>query len=448
VSPLETAPPASTGCCPAHRRSTTAPRNPRLPSLVARSRIPPKPIRAQKLRPRLPTARSHHHRAVAAHVRRPVRHKPPQALPPIRKISSSRCSAESPSQMRQFSRCARRHRSMRKLRGICILRRPVCRLRIVFSARFSSGNKSRSLNCPISTRSRAPRSLSASRTRNDRGGADLVEIGPIKLRLYCRGNLAENDSQTTDWSAEDTDATESACSCRSAGAALNRRIWRGWNSLSQRLLEIPDGGSGLEVCDALSAGHEPGNSVVACGIGAVGARRGRSFCARIGFGGNSRSRATDDVGKPGFSRRWLSAGGGGSSRCWRGGRFPAAHRNFSEAERGITAIHPCPAAYRGGRADILYTTVRHECGTLGLAGAGVTLRPEQYQKSGAADRRRRTTRDNAAIQHELQRRGRFRCRWFRTIRRRPGLEVAIGFEPLPLDRRGDYANVLTAPAAG
>ena len=75
--------------------------------------------------------------------------------------------------------------------------------------------------------------------------------------------------------------------------------------------------------------------------------------------------------------------------------------NFSEAERGVTAIIACPLHVEAATADILYTTVPHECGTLDWL-ALVTLAGEQYKKAELQIEARKTSRDNAAIQHELQ----------------------------------------------
>ncbi len=117
--------------------------------------------------------------------------------------------------------------------------------------------------------------------------------------------------------------------------------------------------------------------------------------------------------------------------------------NFSEAERGVTAIIACPLRVEPASADILYATVPHDCGTLDWL-ALVALAAEQYKKVELQIEARKTTRDNAAIQNELKKARKIQMSLVPPNPTAPGLEIAIGFEPC-LWIGGDYANVLAAP---
>ncbi len=147
---------------------------------------------------------------------------------------------------------------------------------------------------------------------------------------------------------------------------------------------------------------------------------------------------------PGVSRAVIESAVTGQQPIVAGGDVPSGLTvNFSEAERGITAIIACPLRIDPTSADILYATVPHDCGTLDWL-ALVALAAEQYKKAELQIEARKTTQDNAALQHELKQARNIQMNLVPKNPTAPGLEIAIGFEPC-LWIGGDYANVLPAP---
>ena len=117
-------------------------------------------------------------------------------------------------------------------------------------------------------------------TEQSIGGADVVEIGQFKLRIVMpEETLPENDSRTTDWSVDDTDATEFRMLMSSPAQRLNSAHLARVNALSQRLLEIPDGRQRLvEVCDALVGPDMSCNSAVVVRIALTGGAGPQLLC--------------------------------------------------------------------------------------------------------------------------------------------------------------------------
>jgi sigma-B regulation protein RsbU (phosphoserine phosphatase) len=275
-------------------------------------------------------------------------------------------------------------------------------------------------------------------TEQSIGGSDVIEIGQFKLRILLpEKELAENDSRTTDWSVDDTDATEFRMLMSSPAQRLNSAHLAKVNSLARRLVEIPDGRERLEeVCQALVGPDMNCNSAVVVRIARSGEAQPLLLCPYQLRKGEAQP--------PGISRAVVEAAVAEQQPILAGGAVSSGLTvNFSEAERGVTAIIACPLHVESAAADILYTTVPHECGTLDWL-ALVTLAGEQYKKAELQIEARQTTRDNAAIQHELKRARKIQMSLVPLNPTAAGLEVAIGFEPC-LWIGGDYANVLSAP---
>lgn len=271
--------------------------------------------------------------------------------------------------------------------------------------------------------------------------SDLIEIGQFKLRILLpEKECAENDSRTTDWSVDDTDATEFRMLMSSPAQRLNSAHLAKVNSLSRRLVEIADGRERLEeVCQALVGPDMNCNSAVVVRIARSGEAQPLLLCSyRLRKG---------ETQPPGISRAVVEAAVVEQQPVLAGGAVSSGLTvNFSEAERGVTAIIACPLRVESAVADILYTTVPHECGTLDWL-ALVTLAGEQYKKAELQIEARRTTQDNAAIQHELKRARKIQMSLVPLNPTAAGLEVAIGFEPC-LWIGGDYANVLSIRTGG
>lgn len=265
--------------------------------------------------------------------------------------------------------------------------------------------------------------------------SDLIEIGQFKLRLVPPER--ENDSHTTDWSVEQGASTEFRMLLSSPAQRLNASHLAKVNALSRRLLEISDSRDRLvEVCQSLVGPDMSCNSAVALRIGRLKDAPPQLLCPYQLRRGESQP--------PGISRAVVEAAIAEQQPVLAGGAVSSGLTvNFSEAERGVTAIIACPLHLESAVADVLYTTVPHECGTLDWL-ALVTLAGEQYKKAELQIEARRTTQDNAAIQHELKRARKIQMSLVPTSPSAAGLEVAIGFEPC-LWIGGDYANVLSAP---
>jgi serine phosphatase RsbU (regulator of sigma subunit) len=209
------------------------------------------------------------------------------------------------------------------------------------------------------------------------------------------------------------------------------------NSLSRRLVEIPDGRQRMvEVCHALVGPDMHCNSAVVVRIARSWEAQPQLLCPYQLRKGEAQP--------PGISRAVVEAAVEEQQPILAGGAVSSGLTvNFSEAERGVTAIIACPLHIETAAADILYTTVPHECGTLDWL-ALVTLAGEQFKKAELQIEARKTSRDNLAIQHELKRARKIQMSLVPMNPTAAGLEVAIGFEPC-LWIGGDYANVLSAP---
>jgi phosphoserine phosphatase RsbU/P len=267
---------------------------------------------------------------------------------------------------------------------------------------------------------------------------DEIEIGQFKLRILPAENeLADNDSQTTDWSVDDTDATEFRMLMSSPAQRLNAAHLARVNALGQRLLEIPNGRQRLvEVCQALVGADMSCNSAVAVRIARSVEAQPQLLCPYQLRHGQTHM--------PGISRAVVEAVVAGQQPILAGGAVSSGLTvSFSEAERGVTAIMACPLHVDAAAADILYTTVPHDCGTLDWL-ALLALAGEQYKKAELQIEARQTSRNNAAIQGELQRARKIQMSLVPRNPTAAGLEVAIGFEPC-LWIGGDYANVLSTP---
>jgi len=272
--------------------------------------------------------------------------------------------------------------------------------------------------------------------------SDLIEIGQFKLRIVwpeddVSDTADEDDSQTTHWSAEESDAADFQTLRSSPPQRLSASHLAQVNSLSQRLLQISDPRQRLiEVCLVLIGPGMSCDSAVAVRIASDSATPPQLLCAyqlRVG---------KDQP--PGISRAVVEAAVSTQQPVLAGGAISSGLTvNFSEAERGITAIIACPLHLEPNSADILYATVPFSCGTLDWL-ALVTLAAEQYKKAELQIEARRTTQDNATLQHELKRARKIQMSLVPKSPTAAGLEVAIGFEPC-LWIGGDYANVLAAP---
>ena len=268
--------------------------------------------------------------------------------------------------------------------------------------------------------------------------ADEVEIGQFTLRIiFPEEQKHLQDSRTTDWSAEESDATEFRMLLSSPAQRLSSAHLAKVNSLGQHLLEIAGSGERLqEVCRLLVGPGMACNSAVVVRIARGINSQPQLLCAY-----QLRER---EANPPGISRAVVEAAVNGQQPVLAGGAVSSGLTvNFSEAERGVTAIIACPLHVDAASADILYATVPHECGTLDWL-ALVTLAGEQYKKAELQIEARRTSRDNAAIQHELKRARKIQMSLVPMNPTAAGIEVAIGFEPC-LWIGGDYANVLSAP---
>jgi serine phosphatase RsbU (regulator of sigma subunit) len=267
---------------------------------------------------------------------------------------------------------------------------------------------------------------------------DLIEIGPFQLRvLRLAAEPEANDARTTIWSAEERESTDIRTLSSSPAQRLNVSHLAKVNALGQRLVEIGDAGQRLvELCQALVAPGMNCDCAVALRIARQEHAQPQLLCSyQIREGG---------VPAAGISRAVVQAAVEAQQPVLAGGAITSGLTvSFSEAERGVTAIIACPLRIEPASADILYATVPHACGTLDWL-ALVTLACEQYKKAELQIEARKTTQDNAAIQHELQKARKIQMSLVPRNPTAAGLEVAIGFEPC-LWIGGDYANVLAAP---
>jgi sigma-B regulation protein RsbU (phosphoserine phosphatase) len=277
-------------------------------------------------------------------------------------------------------------------------------------------------------------------TEQPLGNGDIVEIGQFQLRILwpVAEEAPERDLQTTLWSIEDPDATDFHTLSSSPAPRLNAAHLSKVNALNQHLLEIPDPRDRLiEVCKTLVGPAMSCNSAVVLRTSRGGGIQSpQLLCPHQLREGHSQP--------PGISRTVVEAAVADQQPIVAGGAVSSGLTvNFSEAERGVTAIIACPLRIDPASADILYATVPHDCGTLDWL-ALVALAAEQYKKAELQIEARKTTQDNAALQHELQKARNIQMNLVPKNPTAPGLEIAIGFEPC-LWIGGDYANVLPAP---
>jgi len=267
---------------------------------------------------------------------------------------------------------------------------------------------------------------------------DLIEIGPFQLRvLGLAQQPAANDSRTTAWSALEPQSTDIRTLSSSPAQRLNVSHLAKVNALGERLVNVPDAGQRLvELCQALVVPGMNCDCAVALRIARQEHAQPQLLCSYQLRQGCSPP--------PGISRAVVQAAVEAQQPVLAGGAITSGLTvSFSEAERGVTAIIACPLRIEPALAEILYATVPHACGTLDWL-ALVTLACEQYKKAELQIEARKTTEDNAAIQHELQQARKIQMSLVPRNPTASGLEVAIGFEPC-LWIGGDYANVLAAP---
>lgn len=271
------------------------------------------------------------------------------------------------------------------------------------------------------------------------GKDDTIEIGRFQLRiLWAAEDQAPQDSaQTTLWSMDDPDATDFRTLSSAPAPRLNASHLAKVNAMNQRLLDISDSRQRLiELCQTLIAPDMSCDCAVALRIVRGAGAPPQLLCPHQLRAGRPQP--------PGISRAVVEAVIVDQQPLVAGGAISSGLTvNFSEAERGVTAIIACPLHIEPASADILYATVPHDCGTLDWL-ALVALAAEQYKKAELQIEARKTTQDNAAIRNELKRARKIQMSLVPRNPTAPGLEIAIGFEPC-LWIGGDYANVLPAP---
>ncbi len=230
------------------------------------------------------------------------------------------------------------------------------------------------------------------------GQDDVIEIGQFQLRLLwpAAEQSPEEDLQTTLWSIEDPDATDFHTLSSSPAPRLNAAHLAKVNALNQHLLELSDPRERLiEVCRTLVGPDMSCNSAVVLRTSRSGATQSPQLLCphqlREGY-----------PQPPGISRSVVEAAVADQQPIVAGGAISSGLTvNFSDAERGVTAIIACPLHIDPASADILYATVPHDCGTLDWL-ALVALAAEQFKKAELQIEARKTTQDNAALQHELK----------------------------------------------
>jgi serine phosphatase RsbU (regulator of sigma subunit) len=271
------------------------------------------------------------------------------------------------------------------------------------------------------------------------GPDDCIEIGQFELRIVWPASQIppEKDARTTLWSVDDSQATDFRKLSSAPAQRLNASHLAKVNALNQRLLEIPDAeGRLVELCRTLVG---PDMSCT-CAVALRMTRGGSVQPPQILCPYQLRA---GEAQPPGISRAVVEAAVAHQQPILAGGAVASGLTvNFSDAERGITAIIACPIRIEAGLADILYATVPHLCGTLDWL-ALIALAAEQYKKAELQIEARKTTEDNTALQYELKKARKIQMSLVPQNPTAPGLEIAIGFEPC-LWIGGDYANVLSA----
>jgi serine phosphatase RsbU (regulator of sigma subunit)/pSer/pThr/pTyr-binding forkhead associated (FHA) protein len=268
---------------------------------------------------------------------------------------------------------------------------------------------------------------------------DVVEIGQFELRIVWPGSDSppEQDVRTTLWSVENADATDFRKLSSAPAQRLNASHLAKVNALNQRLLENPDAEKRLiELCRTLVG---PDMSCT-CAVVLRTKRDGSAQPPQILCPYQLRA---GEAQPPGISRAVVEAAVADQQPILAGGSTASGLTvNFSDAERGITAIIACPVYIDTVFADVLYATVPHLCGTMDWL-ALIALAAEQFKKAELQIEARKTTENNATIQHELQKARKIQMSLVPKNPTAVGLEIAIGFEPC-LWIGGDYANVLNA----
>jgi serine phosphatase RsbU (regulator of sigma subunit) len=267
---------------------------------------------------------------------------------------------------------------------------------------------------------------------------DLIEIGHFQLRILLPiPQAGDVDAQTTNWSQEQGHTTEYHTLGSSRVQRLNASHLAKVSALSRRLVEIDNVRQRLaEMCNVLVGPDMSCQSAVVLRVDRSADTDPQLLCDY-----QLKPGATKPAG---ISRPVVESAVAGGQPLLAGGAVASGlTMSFSAAERGVTAIIACPLRVEPEFAEILYATVPHECGTLDWL-ALVTLAGEQYKKAELQIEARKSTQDNAAIQHELKKAMKIQKSLVPKSPTARGLEVAIGFEPC-LWIGGDYANVLGAP---
>jgi phosphoserine phosphatase RsbU/P len=275
-------------------------------------------------------------------------------------------------------------------------------------------------------------------TERGLSGNDAIEIGQFQLRLICpdEGNAPQPDAQTTTWTIDDPQGTEFVTLSSSPAPRLSASHLAKVNTLSQRLLDISDPRQRrIELCQTLVAPDMSCNCAVVLRIARGTAAPPQLLCPHQLRDGHAQP--------PGMSRAVVEAAIADQQPIVAGGEMASGLTvNFSESERGVTAVIACPLRIEPAWAEVLYATVPRHCGTLDWL-ALVALAAEQYKKTELQIEARKTTQDNAAITSDLKKARKMQLSLAPTSPTAPGLEIAIGFEPCHWIG-GDYANVLPA----
>lgn len=268
---------------------------------------------------------------------------------------------------------------------------------------------------------------------------DLIEIGQFQVRIYWPSReTATGGSRSTTWSHEEPQSTDFHTLSSSPAPRLNAANLAKVSALGAHLMEVGDSGRRmLELCQALVAEGMSCDCAVVVRVGREDRAHPQLLCPYQVRAGCS--------APAGISRAVAEAAVDGQQPILAGGATSSGLTvNFSDEERGVTAIIACPLRVDSGGTDLLYATVPHEFGTVDWL-ALVALAAEQFKKAELQIEARKTVENNTVIQNELQRARKIQLSLVPRNPAAAGLEVAIGFEPC-LWIGGDYANVVTAPS--
>jgi sigma-B regulation protein RsbU (phosphoserine phosphatase) len=265
---------------------------------------------------------------------------------------------------------------------------------------------------------------------------DLIEVGHFQLRILPV-DAEPRDARTTSWAPDEGQSTDFRTLRSSPAPRLNASHLAKVNGLGARLVEIGNLSERLaELCRTLVGPDMSCESAVVLRVDRLSEADPQLLCTYQLRHAHAKP--------PGISRPVVEAAIAGQQPVLAGGAISSGLTvSFSAADRGVTAIIACPLRIEKAFADMLYATVPHDCGTLDWL-ALATLASEQYKKAELQIEARKSTQDNATMQHELNRARKIQMSLVPKSPAAAGLEVAIGFEPC-LWIGGDYANVLTAP---